>query len=278
MCMDIKEKEIREYFVNLLGKKIHSIYKKDNRIFGDVYFFNDAYVIKDYHKESVPLLSLERLKSVYEYLEDDKLTEKIIVIDEYHLRKVTKVVHGDVGFKDEPDISQVRNVSKNLRKLHKHVSEYDIPMDIVSNLYKFKKTSKERINKVLENRIVREVDEIKGKIPYGLCHNLLNKDNVIYKLDSSLLINYELSNINYTYFDLASYIHENLYSKDVIEEFLSYYFGASYNSLKKRRVETFIPFVSLYYYYYYQSLYEITKDMRYISLIKKEREYLDTLK
>lgn len=275
--MEQKELDIREYFTSLLNKKIHSVYKKDNRIFGDVYFFNDAYVIKDYHKEELPLLSLERMKSVYEYIENDKLTEKIIVIDEYHLRKVSKIVHGDVGFIDEPDISQVRYVAKDLRKLHKHVTEYDIPMDIVSNLYKFKETSKDKINKVLENRIVREVNEIKEKIPYGLCHNLLNKDNVIYKLNDALIINYELSNINYTYFDLASYIHENLKSKQVINEFLNHYFGASFNSLKLRRVETFIPFVSLYYYYYYQTLYKLTNDDRYISLINKERRYLESL-
>ena len=273
----MNEKEIREYFTSLLNKKIHSVYKKDNRIFGDVYFFNDAYVIKDYHKEEIPLLSLERMKTVYEFLESEKLTEKIIVIDEYHLRKVSKVVHGDVGFKDEPNIPQVRNVAKNLRKLHKHVSEYDIPMDIVSNLYKFKESSKETINKVLENRIVREVNNIKDKTPIGLCHNLLNKDNVIYKLESALLINYELANINYIYLDLASYIHENLASKEVIDEFLNHYFGAGFNSLKQKRVELFIPFVSLYYYYYYQTLFEITKDERYISLINKEAKYLKSL-
>ena len=273
--MNEHEIEIREYFTSLLNKKIHSVIKKDNRIFGDVYFFNDAYVLKDYHKEDIPLLSLERMKTVYEYLENDKLTEKIIVIDEYHFRKVSKVVHGDVGFIDEPNIHQVRNVAKNLRKLHKHVSEYDVPMDIISNLYKFKESSKEKINKVLENRIVREVNNIKDKTPIGLCHNLLNKDNVIYKLESALLINYELANINYIYFDLASYIHENLTSKEVINEFLSHYFGAAYNTLKQRRVELFIPFVSLYYYYYYQTLFEITKDERYISLIDKEKRCLE---
>ena len=276
--MNEKEVEIREYFTKLLNKKIYSVYKKDNRIFGDVYFFNDAYVIKDYHNEVLPLFSLDRMKAVYELLESDKLTEKVIVIDDYHNRFVSKIVHGDVGFIDEPDEVQVRSVAKNLKKLHKHVSEYDIPMDIVEDLYKFKESSKERIGKVLENRIIREVNNVKDKTPIGLCHNLLNKDNVVYKLDSTLLINYELSNINYTYFDLADYIHENLKTKNLIKEFLSTYFGSSFNSLKQKRVETFIPFVSLYYYYYYQALLKITNDDRYQVLIDKERTYLDTLR
>ena len=45
--MNEKEIEIREYFTSLLNKKIHSTYKKEDRLLGDVYFFNDAYVIKD---------------------------------------------------------------------------------------------------------------------------------------------------------------------------------------------------------------------------------------
>ena len=276
--MNEKELEIREYFSKLLNKRIHSVYKKDNRLFGDVYFFNDAYVLKDYHNEVIPLLSLERMKTVYELLEDDKLTEKVIVIDDYHNRFISKIVHGDVGFIDEPDESQVRYVAKNLKKLHKHVSEYDIPMDIVEDLYKFKDSSKNRINKVLENRIVREVNNIKDKTPIGLCHNLPNRHNVIYKLENSLLINFELSNINYTYFDLASYIHENLKTPSVIKEFLSTYFGSTFNSLKQKRVEIFINFVALYYYYYYQTLFNITNDIRYSPLIDKERAFLDNLR
>ncbi|MBR0295041.1 MAG: hypothetical protein IJQ67_03960 [Bacilli bacterium] len=275
--MNEKEIEIREYFTSLLNKKIHSTYKKEDRLLGDVYFFNDAYVIKDYHKEELPLLSLERMKTVYEILDSEKMCEKVIVIDEYHKRKVTKVVHGDVGYLDEVNESQVRNVARLLKKLHKHVSEYDVPMDIVSDLYRFKEDSSSFINKILENRIIREVNNIKDKTPIGLCHNLLNKDNVIYRLENALLINYELSNVNYTYFDLAFFIHENIKSINIKEEFLKTYFGASFNSLKEKRVDIFIRFVSLYYYYYYQSLYKITNDDRYLKLIKKEETYLKSL-
>ena len=276
--MDQKELEIREYFVNLLEKKIHSVYKIENDIFSDTYYFNDAYVIKDYVKEEIPLLSLERMKSVYEYLQDDKLTDKNIVIDEYHKRRVSKLTHGDIGYKDEPNDSQLRGMAKNLKKLHKHVSEYDIPMDIVMDLYLFKRNAKELISKVLENRIVREVKNIKDKTPIGLCHNLLRKENIIFKLDSVSIINYELSNINYTYFDLASFIHENLNSDASIKIFLSTYFGSTFNSLKQKRVELFISFVSLYYYYYYQYIYKLTKDDKYLPLIEKERRYLDSIK
>ena len=150
-------------------------------------------------------------------------------------------------------------------------------MDIVDNLYLFKKDSKHKIGKVLENRIIREINNIKDKTPIGLCHNYLSKDNVIHKMEGALLINYELSNINYTYFDLASYLHENNITGLLKNEFLKTYFGSTFNNLKEKRVDLFINFVSLYYYYYYQYLYKITDDESLLPLIKKEEDYLSSL-
>ena len=122
---------------------------------------------------------------------------------------------------------------------------------------------------IYENRIVRELNNIKEKTPIGLCHNYLTKDNVIYRHDSTFLINFELANINYTYFDLASFIFENKLSEESIDTFLSTYFGASYNSLKKKRVMTFLEFYKGYMYYMYQCLYSITGLDKYKKLSEK---------
>ena len=65
------------------------------------------------------------MKTVYEILDSEKMCEKVIVIDEYHKRKVTKVVHGDVGYLDEANESQVRNVARLLNTEHPIMDEVD---------------------------------------------------------------------------------------------------------------------------------------------------------
>ena len=259
--------EIKQYFSDVFQKNIYSTYVKKDIFLGDVYFINDAYVIKKY--DDVPLISLERLNSVHELLNDSKITETVLGLDVMKNIKITKIVHGDLSYDEEPNVPQLRGVAKILRKLHKYVSENDIPMYIVADFYSFKERSENHLNKVYENKIVRELNNIKEKTPIGLCHNYLTKDNVIYRHDSTFLINFELANINYVYFDLASFIFENHLSEESIDVFLSTYFGASYNSLKKKRVMTFLEFYKGYMYYMYQCLYSITGLDKYKTLSEK---------
>ena len=274
--MNEKEKEIREYFIEALGKKIHSLYIKKDKIFGDIYFFNDAYVLKIYDNVDVDLFSLDRMKNVYELIEEEKISEKVLYIDDNKRIKITKIVHGDISYNEYP-INNVQLLAKSLKKLHRHVSTNDIAMDVVEDLYRFKEHSENKINKILENRIVRELNNFKDKTPVGLCHNYLTKDNLIFRYNSSFIINYELANINYIYFDLASFIHENDISDELKTAFLKTYFGASYNELKAKRIKIFENFYSLYYYYYYQYLFSVTKQEFYLHLMEKEKKYLENL-
>lgn len=266
--MDKKEELVRQYFTEALGKKIYSCYKSDSPLFGESYFINDAYVIYDYCKEDISLLSLERLQSIYDVLGPLNLSEKLIGIDPDNKIKVTKLVHGDLSYEDKPSENQIRNVAKALKKLHKNSSEYDVAPDLVSEFYELKEFADKKIGKILENRIVREFKEIKDKTPLGLCHNYLSKDNVIYRYDSVLFVDYELGNINYLYFDLASYIFLNNIDDELRYLFLTTYFGASYNSLKGKRVEIFLNFVKAYYYYMYQYLYKVTNNEKYLNLVE----------
>lgn len=266
--------EIKTFFSETFDKRIHSSYVKEGIVFGDVYFINDAYVIKDYDDINLPSFSLERLSIIHQMLAPFKSMEKVLLIDEENKIKVTKIVHGDVSYIDEPTSSQLLNVSKLLKKLHKNKSEYDIPMDLESLIKEYKNSSNSKISKVLENRIIREFNQIKDKTPVGLCHNLLNKDNIVYRIDSTLLINFECANTNYIYFDLASYIVENKLKEKAKIEFLNDYFGASYNSLRARRVDTFINIYCLYYYYYYQAIAKSTNEEKYIGFADKIIENL----
>ena len=148
--------EIKQYFSDVFQKNIHSTYVKKDIFLGDVYFINDAYVIKKY--DDVPLISLERLNSVHELLNDSKITETVLGLDVMKNIKITKIVHGDLSYDEEPNVPQLRGVAKILRKLHKYVSENDIPMDIVADFYSFKERSENHLNKVYENKIVRELN------------------------------------------------------------------------------------------------------------------------
>ena len=266
--MNKNEELVRQYFIEALGKKIYSCYKKDSPLFGESYFINDAYVIYDYEKEDISLLALDRLQSIYDVLSPLNISEKLIGIDQENKLKVTKIVHGDLSYDEKPSESQIRNVAKALKKLHKNSSKYDVAPDLVSEFYELKNYADHKINKILENRIVREFNEIKDKTPLGLCHNYLSKDNVIYRYDNVLFINYELGNINYLYFDLASYLLLNNINDELRYLFLTTYFGSSYNSLKGKRVEIFLNFVKGYYYYMYQYLYKITNKEKYLKLIE----------
>ena len=260
--------DIRDYFSFKTNKKIYSFYEK-NAVFGNSFFINDAYVLKRYDDIEIPEISLEKLNGVHEIIKDKKIGETLISLDLNERVKITRLVHGDLSYDDEPSIPQIRNVAKTLRKLHKNVSENDIAMDIISLFYHYKDASENKLNKIEENRMVRELKSILDKAPIGLCHNLLTKDNIIYRFDSSLLINFELANINYTYFDLASFILENLKEEESKEVFLKTYFGSKYNQLKHRRIDIFIRFLRGFYYYFYQYLYSLTNKDYYLELSNK---------
>ncbi len=266
---------IKEYVEHKLNKKVYSLYTKEDVLFGPSYFVNDAYVIKEYEKEDIEELSLERMNEVYSIVLPLKLSEKVLIIDENEKVKVTKVLHGDLSYSKEPSIPQVRNIAKKIKKLHRVSSPNDIAMDIVSMFYKYKDSSDKKLGKVYENRIVRELNNIKDKIPVALCHNYLTKDNIVYRYDDTYLLNFELSNINYTYFDLASYIVENNLSKELKDEFLGTYFGATYNSLKERRVDIFAKFYQGYMYYFYQYMNKITNKDVYLKLSEEMLEKIN---
>ncbi len=266
---------IKEYIEHKLNKKVYSLYTKEDALFGPSYFVNDAYVIKEYEKEEIEELSLERINEVYSIVMPLKISEKVLLIDENEKVKITKVLHGDLSYLEEPSVPQVRNIAKKMKKLHKISSPNDIPMDIVSMFYKYKDSSDNKLPKVYENRIVRELNNIKDKIPVALCHNYLIKDNIVYRYDDAYFINFELSNINYTYFDLASYIVENNLSNELKEEFLSTYFGATFNSLKEKRVMIFAKFYQGYMYYFYQYMNKITDKDIYLKLSKEMLEKMN---
>lgn len=269
---------IRNYIEEALNKKIYSFHKLDGPLFGDTYVVNDAYYFTFYEQKDINELSLERMESVYEIITPLKISEKLLFIDTYHKIKATKVIHGGRYFESEPSFLQVRNFAKKLKKLHKNVSENDMPLNLEKLFYQYKERSEDKLPKVYENRIVREFNLIKDKTPIGLCHNYLSKSNVIYRDDDCFLLNYELSNINYIYFDLAFYIYENELSEETKIEFLKAYFKAKYNTLKKSRIEIFIRFLQGFLYYFYQYLSKLTDNEKYLKLTKSIKDKIDLYK
>lgn len=269
------DQKIKEIFEKTMEKNVRTSSYLDTGFNNKNYLINDAFVIRIPRENGDPTLDFSREEKLYKSIEPLSISEKILNINTENGIKISKFVHGTRKYVNTPTNEQILYVAKKLKKLHS--SNVVVPFGyMMFNKLKVYKDGVDKslyLNESYENKVLKEVRKIFAKTPMTICHNDLVKDNLLFKFNDVVLIDWEYGAMNNPYFDLASFVSENNLSEEQENFFLSKYFGYKYNQIKKKRVDTFARFQDILFYYWALYLYTRRGDEIYkkIATIKAIR-------
>lgn len=269
------DQKIKEIFEKTMEKNVRTSSYLDTGFNNKNYLINDAFVIRIPRENGDPTLDFSREEKLYKAIEPLSISEKILNINTENGIKISKFVHGTRKYVNTPTNEQILYVAKKLKKLHS--SNIVVPFGyMMFNKLKVYKDGVDKslyLNENYENKVLKEVRKIFAKTPMTICHNDLVKDNLLFKFNDVVLIDWEYGAMNNPYFDLASFVSENNLSEEQENFFLSKYFGYKYNQIKKKRVDTFARFQDILFYYWALYLYTRRGDEIYkkIATIKAIR-------
>lgn len=268
------KQKIKSIFTSATQKEIRSSQIIENGFCNENYNINDAFVLRIPKDNADETLNYRHENIVYKTIEPLKISEKVVYFDENTGIKISKFVHNARQYKTTPTNEQITYLAKTLKKLHSSKLKVPFGYQMFYRLSIYKKSlfEDEYIDTKIEKQIIKDVQKIFAKDEMVLCHNDLVQNNLLFKFNGLTLIDWEYSGMNNFYFDLASFISENNLNDEQKEFFLSKYFGAKLNDLKRKKVNIFINFLDLLFYYWGLYYYRKRGDIIYkkISLEKLE--------
>lgn len=270
------KQKIKSIFTSATQKEIRSSQIIENGFCNENYNINDAFVLRIPKDNADETLNYKHENIVYKTIEPLKISEKVIYFDENTGIKISKFVHNARQYKTTPTNEQITYLAKTLKKLHSSKLKVPFGYQMFYRLSIYKKSlfEDEYIDTKIEKQIIKDVQKIFAKDEMVLCHNDLVQNNLLFKFNGLTLIDREYSGMNNFYFDLASFISENNLNDEQKEFFLSKYFGAKLNDLKRKKVNIFINFLDLLFYYWGLYYYRKRGDIIYKKIALEKLEHI----
>lgn len=270
------KQKIKSIFTSATQKEIRSSQIIENGFCNENYNINDAFVLRIPKDNADETLNYKHENIVYKTIEPLKISEKVVYFDENTGIKISKFVHNARQYKTTPTNEQITYLAKTLKKLHSSNLKVSFGYQMFYRLSIYKKSlfEDEYIDTKIEKQIIKNVQKIFAKDEMVLCHNDLVQNNLLFKFNGLTLIDWEYSGMNNFYFDLASFISENNLNDEQKEFFLSKYFGAKLNDLKRKKVNIFINFLDLLFYYWGLYYYRKRGDIIYKKIALEKLEHI----
>lgn len=270
------KQKIKSIFTSATQKEIRSSQIIENGFCNENYNINDAFVLRIPKDNADETLNYKHENIVYKTIEPLKISEKVVYFDENTGIKISKFVHTARQYKTTPTNEQITYLAKTLKKLHSSKLKVPFGYQMFYRLSIYKKSlfEDEYIDTKIEKQIIKDVQKIFAKDEMVLCHNDLVQNNLLFKFNGLTLIDREYSGMNNFYFDLASFISENNLNDEQKEFFLSKYFGAKLNDLKRKKVNIFINFLDLLFYYWGLYYYRKRGDIIYKKIALEKLEHI----
>lgn len=270
------KQKIKSIFTSATQKEIRSSQIIENGFCNENYNINDAFVLRIPKDNADETLNYKHENIVYKTIVPLKISEKVVYFDENTGIKISKFVHNARQYKTTPTNEQITYLAKTLKKLHSSKLKVPFGYQMFYRLSIYKKSlfEDEYIDTKIEKQIIKDVQKIFAKDEMVLCHNDLVQNNLLFKFNGLTLIDREYSGMNNFYFDLASFISENNLNDEQKEFFLSKYFGAKLNDLKRKKVNIFINFLDLLFYYWGLYYYRKRGDIIYKKIALEKLEHI----
>ena len=258
----------KSIFFKLTGVRVRSIEEITSGFSNLNYKINDSYVLRLPPNYRDPTLNYSQEKAVYESIEKLNISEKITYFNSTTGIKISRFVHNARPYAAYPTKSEIIFVSKALKKLHSAKLSVKQNYDYFHKLETYKKdlSSQMIIDDKVEEKILNNFRKKYNGENLVLCHNDLVRNNLLFKYNGVVLIDWEYASMNSIYFDLASFVSENnLKSEDEVF-FLSKYFGYQYTKTKKNIVDIYIKAQDLLFYYWAENMFIKKGDDIYLTI------------
>ena len=276
------DQKIKDLFEKTMDKKVRSSSFLKTGYNNLNYLINDAFVIRVPRENKDPTTDFKKEEQIYKKIEPLSISEKLANFNVETGVKITKFVHNTRKYVNTPTNEQILYVAKKLKKLHNSNITVNFGYMMFNKLKVYKEGTPMHLHleENYEKKVIKEVRRIFSKTPMTLCHNDLVKDNLLFRFNDVVFIDWEYSAMNNPYFDLASFVSENNLSEEQEVFFLTKYFGYRYNQMKKKRVDIFVKFQDILFYYWAQYLLEKRGDDIYKKIAdeKFERTKLEQFK
>ena len=265
--------DLKNLFKEITQKDVRSFSFLEGGISNSNYLVNDAYVLRVPKNYKEKATNYAHEKNNYEVIAPLKISEKLLYMDEINGFKITKYIHNAHTY-SQINEEVMNSVAKMLKKLHTSNIKVPYGYQMFKRLENYKEAidKKYYISDVYEDSVIKNVQKIFPKEKLTFCHNDLVKGNLLFRFNTSFIIDWETGGMNNPLFDLASFISENNLTASQEEYFLKKYFGYKYNALKKKRVDTFIAFLDLLFYYWAMSYFFTLKEEVFLDIAKLKLE------
>lgn len=267
------DQNIKTLFTEITKKEARTSLFLEESITNNNYLINDAYVLR------IPKINPEKAtnyaheKNNYKVLEPLKISEKLLYLDEVHGYKITKFIH-NTRFYQEINNEVMNNIARLLKKLHGSGIKVPYGYQLFNRLNNYKELidSKYYIADDYEKKVIKNVEKIFNKEELTFCHNDLVRGNLLFRFNTTFIIDWENGAMNNPLFDLASFISENNLTSSQEEYFLKKYFGYKYSLLKRKRVDIFVEFQDILFYYWALAYFLSRKEEVYLRIAKEKLE------
>ena len=268
---------IKILFEENTNKKVRTCELITSGFNNENYSINDAYVLRLPKENGDETISYINEEKSYKAIEKLNISDKIVYINTNIGLKISKFVHNAIQYVNTPTNEQINYVAKTLKKLHNSGIKVDFGYQMFYKLGVYKKelSKEEYVDSKYEKKIVKDVQLLFKKDPLVLCHNDLVQNNLLFKANGVIFIDWEYSGMNNPYFDLASFISENDLNDEQSEFFLKQYFGSKLNLTKRKRVKSFMAFLDMLFYYWGLYLYKKRGDLIYYQIASHKLERIN---
>ena len=270
----MNKKEARLIFKKITNINVKSIEEIYSGFSNQNFIINDAYILRILRPNRDETLLIKNEIENYKAIENLKISEKLVYLDENNGIKITKFIHQTHYYSSPLKIEEIKSVAKNIKKLHKLKTNINHKYDYLYklNCYKNRIPSSLYLNKEYEDSVISKMNQITKNKPLVMSHNDLVKGNILFSKNKTYFIDWEYGSLNYEYFDLASFISENNLNNKEIDIFLNEYYKAKLNETIKNRISIFIKALDILFYYWACYYYFLRKDSIYKE-IANEKKY-----
>ena len=261
-------KNLKSTFFKLTGVKVRSVDEINGGNSNLNYKVNDSYVLRMPPIYRDPILNYKNEYNVYEAIKDLGISEKISYFNIQTGIKISRFVHNARPYISYPSKIEINFVAKTLKKLHSSKIKVSNTFNFEEALKIYKKDLPQYfiIDKTKEEKIINNYLARVEKDPLVLCHNHLSQNDLLFKYNNVVIIDWEHASMNSAYYDLACFISENNLNKDDEITFLSKYFGSTYTKTKQNIVQIYLAAYDLLTYYWAQHMFVKKGDSIYITI------------
>ena len=265
-----------ELFEKMSGRKAVSCNKLEEGLSNDTFLINNDYVVRIRKENSDKYYNLKLERDIALRMAEMGLSETIITFSPLDGSKISSYISNSHRLSYPYLDDEFKAIARSIYALHSANLNTKINFDMFERFKYYKEESHVSLNSHHEERLIKELqDELKDE-KMVLCHNDLVRGNILLKDGYAVLIDWEFASMNYSSFDIASFLSENnIDDNDLIRDFISYVEIEKKDDKKYfNMIKKLMEFENYLWFYWAMMKYRQTNDKRFIEIANSKKDAL----